>query len=47
MVDSVKMDFFFITVIHINRHLSRLFSAKGETGKPKFQNSVSHVDGSL
>lgn len=49
MVDSAKMDiiFFFNSVVHINRHLSCLFSGIGETGKPKFQNCVSHVDGSL
>jgi len=48
VVNSVKMDSLnFITVIHVNRHLSHLFIGKGETGKPKFQNSASHVDGSL
>lgn len=29
---------FFNSVVHINRHISCLFSRKGETGKPKFQN---------
>lgn len=49
VVDSAKMDiiFFLNSVVHINRHLSCLFSGIGETGKPKFQNCVSHVDGSL
>lgn len=48
VVDSAKMDIiFFHSVVHINRHVSCLFTGKGETGKPKFQNCVSHVDGSL
>lgn len=48
VVDSAKMDITsFYSVVHINRHISCLFSGKGETGKPKFQNCVSHVDGSL
>lgn len=42
-----KWTLLFYSVVHINRHISCLFSGKGETGKPKFQNCLSYVDGSL